>query len=81
VWTLNRKHAAHNTRGRKRRALDATPVCAAVQTKLDVDHFVQHSRNKRLELLEVRIPTRKTANTELDYNPLAALLMKSKFAV
>lgn len=79
---MNRKHAVHNTRGRKRRALDATPVCAAVQTKLDVDHFVQHSRNKRLELLEVRIPTRKTANSKLDYNPLAsALLMKSYFAV
>ncbi|DBA82815.1 TPA: hypothetical protein ACH3X1_007038 [Trebouxia sp. C0004] len=52
VWALNRRHAAQNSRGRKRRALDATPLCAAVQTKLDVDHFVQISRNKRLELLE-----------------------------
>lgn len=62
MWSLNPRHAAHNTHGRKRRAFDATPVCAAVQTKLDVDHFVQQSRNKRLELLEVRVPTHKTPN-------------------
>ncbi len=66
VWALNRRHAAHNTRGRKRTALDATPVCAAVQTKLDVDNFVQHSRNKRLELLEVRNLICTTPKTSLN---------------
>ena len=52
AWRSNPNHAAHHA-SCKRRALRATLVYAAVQTKLDVDQYVQQSKSKRLELLEV----------------------------
>lgn len=52
AWRSNREQAAHHSASCKRRTLRATLVYAAVQTKLDVDQYVQQSRNKRLELLE-----------------------------
>lgn len=49
---LYQKHPSQDRRNHKRRALTGTPVFAAVQTKLDVDQFVQHAKTKRLDLLE-----------------------------
>ena len=46
-------HATHSRRSCKRRAVDGMSVHAAMQTKLDIDTYVQHSRTKRLEILEV----------------------------
>ena len=53
MFASNRTQAVHGKRSCHRRALRYKTVCAALQTSIDIKHFVEHSKGKRLELLEV----------------------------